>query len=192
MYTQESYLDQTPGRQSLRPSEFFARHYDNDEVLFNPNFNTPNQVRFSQFKSPISRSKRSLSPLDNRLGSIVEEDESEGRPSDLVGLNPRSSNAPMNRRYQSQTNLSGSKSNFKFGRRDLNASHDSAHSRSRQGDNFFGYNRFTNQPSQLDSHRSLNTRHMDDRITNSRKYLKVKIKASKILISLILICLKKF
>ena len=176
MQTQESFYDHTPGRQSLRPSEFFARHYDNDEVLFNPNFNTPNHVRFSQFKTPISRSKRSLSPLDNRLGSIVEEDESESRPSDLVGVNPRTSHASKNRRYASQASLSGIKPNLKFGRRDMSVSHDSANSHSRQADNFYGYNRFTNQPSQLDSHRSLNARYIDDRITNSKKYLKVREK----------------
>ena len=173
MYTQDSYFDQTLSRPSFRPTEFFSKHYDNDEEIFNPNFNTPNQNRFSQFKSPMTRSKRSLSPFENRLGSIVEEDESAERETYLGNLRGRPSNAPEPKRSASQVRFSDRPSATVNRTSRLDRSN-SPHSMSRHNDNFFGYNRFTNQPSQLGSSKSGANKFLEDEILRNNKYNRVR------------------
>lgn len=126
------------------------------------------QARFSQFRSPLvqssmTRSKRSLSPFDNKLGSIVEEDESAERPSDIIPAKPKASHAPMTKRSVSQVRFSARPSNYNTtARRDT--SNSLSHSQNRQYDNFFGYNRFTNQPSQLLHQRSVSNKLLEDEL----------------------------
>lgn len=182
MHSQESFIDNTPTRVSHRPSEFFERHYDPDEVLFNPNFNSPMPARFSQFKSPItktpmSRSKRSLSPFDNKLGKIDEEIEEEGRSSNVFGARARPSNAVMPQRSISQVRFVNSEANL--GKVQSRLASGSPRSRAKQNDNFFGYNRFTNQPSQLGSQMSGSNNFLRDEIIRTNKLNKLKNSGGK-------------
>lgn len=168
-----SYTDISPMRYTHRPSEFFDKYYSSDEPVFNPNFGTPDiKANSGNFKSPGILSKRSMSPFDTRLDSIVEERESEVNRSTIIGGKLRASRAPKPVRYSSQVRFSDLPGGITRGRRtDHN---DSPRSLNRLTDSFYGFNRFTNQPTQRSNQRSHLTQFMEDEIARSDRYAKIK------------------
>ena len=168
-----SYVDTSPMRYTHRPSEFFEKYYSNDEPVFNPNFGTPD-IKSNQgnFKSPGILSKRSISPFDTKLDSIVEERESEINRSTIIGGKARASRAPKPVRYSSQVRFSDLPGGIVRGRRTDND--DSPRSLNRLTDNFYGFNRFTNQPTQRSNQRSHLNQFMEDEIARSDRYAKIK------------------
>ena len=166
-------MDTSPNRYTHRPSEFFERYYSNDEPVFNPNFGTPDiRTNLGNFKSPGILSKRSISPFDTRLDSIVEERDSEINRSTIIGGKARASRAPRPVRYSSQVRFSDLPGGIARGRR--TDQDDSPRSLNRLTDNFFGFNRFTNQPTQRNNQRSHITQFMEDEIARSDRYAKIK------------------
>lgn len=173
IYTGESYIDTSPERFTHRPSEFFAKHYDNEDPVFNPNLSAvERQSRFSHFKSPIALSKRSLSPYDNKLGSIREERETEDLKSEHTGRISDLGRVQAPFRYSSQVRFSNLPDK-RVGRGTERG--DSPRSLSRISDSFFGQNRFTNQPTQRFNQRStVLSRFMEDEIVRLNRYDKLK------------------
>ena len=159
-----------------RPSELFAKYYDNDEPIFNSNFGDSDRMSKYAFKSPLRTSKRSLSPFNERMMSIVEENEQEDNLSDGFGGKARPSMAPIPIRYSSQTRLSEvpGKRNGVFSRSD-----NSHRSLSRLTDNFYGFNRYTNQPSQKNNQRAILSNFMQEEIVRLSNYNKIKSETKK-------------
>jgi hypothetical protein len=161
----------------MRPSEFFAKYYDNEDPIFNPNFTSPavdRQSRFSRFKSPLGRTDRSKSPIDRgNLVSIMEERETGESNINRIGDKARPSFAPrLPVRYSSQARFHEAHSDSRFGRRTFD--YDSPRSLGRISDTFYGQNRYMNQPNQRSTQRAHMSRFMEDEIIRLNKYTHIR------------------
>jgi hypothetical protein len=178
MYT-ENGMDASPNRQTERPSEFFARYYDKEDDIFNPSFGSPGATsRYSTFKSPINTRRMSNSPIDIRRMSVVQEDNDDGDNfSQAFGSNIRPSQAPLPVRSSSQARFTefSRPTNF-YNTRNNNANN---RSMTRLSDNFWGGNRFSNQPNQRQTQKPGLSHFMQDEIIRSGRYDKIKSSLKK-------------
>ena len=175
IYFQDSYNDTSPNRVTLRPTEFFAKHYDNEDPVFNPTFSTPiidsRKSRFSKFNAPVNRTLRSPSPNDRPLMRIMEEKD-EDLKSERIGAKVRNTIAPAPVRYSSQVRFDNQPTDSNFGKRTFD--YDSPRSLGRISDSFHNFNRFTNQPNQRGTQRTAVSRFMDDEIVRLNRYTHLK------------------
>lgn len=162
-----------------RPSEFFARYYDKEEDIFNQSFGSPAVTsKYSTNKSPMDMRKRSLSPFEDRKMSVVYEgNAADENISEAFGTNMRPSRAPMPVRSSSQSKFDDFRRSTNLG---LTRSNQNNHrSMSRLSDNFWGFNRFSNQPTQRPTQRSNLSHFMQDEIIRLGRYDQIKSSVKK-------------
>lgn len=154
-----------------RPTDFFERYYTNDDQFFSTNFNNyDGDSKFSRFKSPNLASKRTLSPYDPRLGTILEERESENPQTSLVKSKSKTNVSSRPAHYSSQTRITDHHEEYMKNNKKMFADN-SLRSLSKITDSFFGQNRISNQRITNSSNTS---KFLEDEILRFNRYDKSK------------------